>query len=516
MAYLRTISLFACLLLSVACNTTTAPRVDPSVAEAAAPSGASAPSAIAPPAAAPLRAEETFDAAWTIVRDTHFDPTFGGVDWDQVRAEVRPRATAATTSAELRAALSEMLGRLHQSHFAIIPAETREGRATETSARDLESGSVDTPANFATATDDGPDDGAGAGSLGVDVRVVNGEALVTAIDADSAGEAHGIRTGWTLESVDGVAVSEVLSRLHAEFDGRAGSWANFQATQAALDLLAGEAGDARRLRLRSGTGTMVEVEAVLRPQAGEVVTLGDLPPLHVSTSAREVTAAELNAAVGPRSEDSADQASALGIGLIAFNIWMVPVARPIHEAVDRFRGADGIIIDLRGNPGGVGALAMGVAGHFCATPLSLGTMKARGGELKFLANPRRATAQGVIAEPYGGPVAILIDEMTASTSEIFAGGLQAQKRVRVFGRTSAGAALPAHMARLPSDDTLLHAIADFTTADGVRLEGRGVIPDEAVPVTRDDLLAGRDATLLAAVRWIASTHARTTPTPASG
>ena len=75
------------------------------------------------PAAAPVStlALDTFDAAWTLIRDTHFDPAFNGVDWDGVRAELRPRAERAADAAELRPVLEEMVGRLGQSHFAIFP-----------------------------------------------------------------------------------------------------------------------------------------------------------------------------------------------------------------------------------------------------------------------------------------------------------------------------------------------------------------------------------------------------------
>lgn len=101
-------------------------------------------------------------------------------------------------------------------------------------------------------------------------------------------------------------------------------------------------------------------------------------------------------------------------------------------------------------------------------------------------------------------MAILTDEGSGSASELFAGGMQSVGRVRVFGDTTVGGVLPAVFDRLPNGDVLYHAIGDFTTATGVVLEGRGVIPDEVVPVTREDLLAGRDPVLEAAVRWIAA------------
>ena len=101
-------------------------------------------------------------------------------------------------------------------------------------------------------------------------------------------------------------------------------------------------------------------------------------------------------------------------------------------------------------------------------------------------------------------MAIIVDPMTASTSEIFAAGMQRIGRARVFGERSAGAALPALMERLPSGDVFVHAVADFTDPKGRRIEGSGAVPDEIVPVKVQDLVAGHDAPIEAAARWISS------------
>ena len=70
-----------------------------------------------------------------------------------------------------------------------------------------------------------------------------------------------------------------------------------------------------------------------------------------------------------------------------------------------------------------------------------------------------------------------------------------------------GQALPALFTRLPNGDVLIHAYGDFVTADGTRLEGRGVVPDEPVALDRSQLLAGRDRTLEAALAWFDSVAA---------
>jgi carboxyl-terminal processing protease len=150
-------------------------------------------------------------------------------------------------------------------------------------------------------------------------------------------------------------------------------------------------------------------------------------------------------------------------------------------------------------------MAMGVAGHFSNEPDSLGTMRTRDTTLEFRINPRRSTADGREVEPFAGPLAILVDPLSASTSEIFAGGLQALGRARVFGRTSAGAALPAQMRRLPSGDGMMFAFADYTLPNGRSLEGEGVMPDEPSGATSEAWREGHDPDLRAATLWISRT-----------
>jgi C-terminal processing protease CtpA/Prc len=88
--------------------------------------------------------------------------------------------------------------------------------------------------------------------------------------------------------------------------------------------------------------------------------------------------------------------------------------------------------------------------------------------------------------------------------------MQSLGRGHVVGETTMGAVLPARTTFLPNGDALLHAMGDFVTPDGTLLEGRGVVPNETVPLRRADLLAGRDPQLEAAIAWIAS---RTTSQP---
>src|SRR3984957_9177262 len=155
----------------------------------------------------------------------------------------------------------------------------------------------------------------------------------------------------------------------------------------------------------------------------------------------------------------------------------------------------GFIIDLRGNPGGIGGMAMGMAGWLVtAQNERLGAMYLRDGTVKFVINPR--------LEAFNGPVAILVDGTSASTSEIFAGGLQDLGRARIFGTRTAAAALPSIIEKLPNGDGFQYAVANYISEGGKPLEGVGVTPDTEVKLTRKALLEGQDPVLDAAVSWI--------------
>jgi carboxyl-terminal processing protease len=140
-------------------------------------------------------------------------------------------------------------------------------------------------------------------------------------------------------------------------------------------------------------------------------------------------------------------------------------------------------------------MAAGIAGCLMTREVLLGQMKLRQGVMNFPVYPQEGA--------FLGPVAVLIDGSSASTSEILAAGLRDLGRARVFGERSAGAALPSAFKELPTGDLLQYAIADLLTPKGASIEGKGVEPDEAMAATRQDLIAGRDAVRAAAERWLA-------------
>ena len=437
----------------------------------------------------------TFDAVWTTVRDSHWDATLGGVDWNAVRAELLPKATAAESNEALRAVLTDALSRLQQSHFAIIPGEfanTEESTVQDPHADDA---SAARPAAVATQ----PTPAAREGQSGAEISFMphagnagTWDAIVVAIEPGSPAERAGITPGMRVTKIANGTIDTIAGV--ADHLPPGDGLERYQRAQMAHTATTGDPGTTRSWELETVDGSTLTTDVTYERDSRPHTKFGSLPALPTELTWRHLDETERQRWGATDHE----------IGLIRFNIWLIPVARPFDIAMDTLRSADGIIIDLRGNPGGIGAMAMGIAGHFTAEARELGEMKTRDVTLQFKTNPRTVSTTGVSVTPYAGPVAILVDDSTASTSEIFAGGLQFLKRAKVFGTRTAGAALPAITMPLPNGDVFLHAIADYRLPDGSALEATGVVPNNARPYTRADYAALGDPAMAEAVRWIAS------------
>lgn len=430
--------------------------------------GQAGPGVAAAPALTAERREhyvQSFDKVWETIRDKHFDPALGGLDWAGVRDELRPRVVAARTAVEARGAMQEMLERLKQTHFGIIPGEAYEAVAESGSAAKGESG--------------GGGGIGGPGRTGITLRVIDGEALVTAVRGSSPAESAGVRPGEIISAVDGKALKPVIETVAKTYADS--TLLEAMMTRAAESRLTGEIGGERRLTMVDGEGRRVTRVVGLAEPPGNASTFGNLPTMNVLFESRRI------AGVGGGGD----------VGVIALNIFLDPgsVMPELGRAVEGFSDCAGMVIDLRGNPGGIGAMAMGIGGWFITTPnQKLGQLQTRGTTIRFVLNPR--------PRAFTGPVAVLIDGGSLSTSEILAGGLQDLGRARVFGTRSGGAALPSVIERLPSGDGFQYAFANYTSVGGNVLEGRGVIPDQVVEPDRTSLLAGGDPVLDAAVAWI--------------
>ncbi len=389
---------------------------------------------------------QSFEYVWSTIRDKHWQTKPGGLDWQAIHEEFRPKIEAADSMDAARAVLNQMLGRLHQTHFAIVPGELYSN----------------------------VDGLRGDTTTGIDVRVVDAQVLVTSVDPDSSAFAQGVRPGWEILKIARTELGPVVAKLNQTYAGS--SLRDLMLRRAILGRLEGAAG-AAQIEFLDGDGKHVSKTIERGQPKGELVQFGYLNPMQVWFKSSRVGGGN--------------------IGYVAFNAFLDAqrLMTSFGEAVQSCEKCQGFIVDLRGNPGGIGIMAMGMAGWFIAQPNQmLGTLYMRDTTLRFVVNPRLTT--------FAGPLAILVDGTSASTSEIMAEGLKDLGRARIFGTRTAAAALPSVFEKLPNGDGFQYAIANYISEGGKPLEGLGVTPDVETPLTRQALLAGQDPALDAAVAWI--------------
>jgi carboxyl-terminal processing protease len=392
---------------------------------------------------------ESFEIVWRTVRDRHPDPNLNGINWQAVYDSTRPRIEKAQSMPEVRSIMTGMLSKLAASHYAIIPGDLYQEI-------------------------DGAKPVVADGSPGIVPVIIGNKAVVGSVEPDSPAAQAGLRPGMVLDAINGAKITPALKLL----DDLSDRESQRIVEQSVTHKLDGPANQAVELDVIDERGEPRHMEFGRTPQKGNLVRFGNLPETRVFFESRTLPD---------------------GAGYIRFNEFLDPasIMPQFEAALKGFGKAPGVIIDLRGNPGGIGIMAMGIAGFFIDKEgLKLGEMKMRDATLKFVIFPR--------PETYAGPLAILVDGGSASTAEILAGGLQDLKRARIFGVRTAGAALPSDIIRLPNGDGFQYPQASYTSESGKVLEGAGVTPDVVVQQTRDALLNGHDPVIEAADEWILS------------
>ena len=382
-----------------------------------------------------------FDEAWQTIRERYYDPELHGVDWEELRARLRPLAAEAASETEFYSVLRRLTSRLRDAHTRVFSPDERFDWQRPTYI-----------------------------SVGVSVREIAGEIIVTAVERGGEAERGGVRAGDALLSIEGEPVAAVFAQRLTEEVGASTVVAARQ--QAAARLFKG-ARDTfvnavfTRDGARAGTRS-VRLRRVLqnRPPAFSV----------------------------QKSE---------GFHVVNFNMFVPEIASELMRALRRgeLRGARGLVIDLRDNGGGHAETMTDIASAFLPQGTNLGEFTDRDGRVSSAPQTRAAMlfAADAVAE-FRGAVVVLTSTRTASAAEILAAALQETRRARVIGENTCGCVLAIRRRHTLPDGGLLDiSEMDFRTARHTRLEGQGITPDELVQPTRRDISDGRDPALERAI-----------------
>jgi carboxyl-terminal processing protease len=392
---------------------------------------------------------EIFEAAWQTVNDKYFDPTFSGKDWQAIGDEFREKIGLVqddhTFWFEI---MNPMLFELGVSHLLALPGEL----AVELSRESFT-----------------------IGTLGMDVRLLDGKPVITQVKKSSPAEKAGLRPGYEITSVDGWTQDDL-----AAFD--------LQIPPNNERNRLGRAVNSMRATLSGEVGSAVVIEYLDADEQMRNVTLKHAPRSETACGQIDPSLPEACAEVEVRHLVNE-------IGYLRFSGFLMPVLDNILQAIKDLHEAPALIIDLRGNPGGQFPVRKAIASQLVGEAELFASYKQREGiELAYL-EP--------VPDAFSGEVVILVDELSTSSSEEFAGSLQALGRATVIGTQTPGSCLTMNVEPLPKGAILMYPFGQSRTPNGRILEDNGVVPDIEVVLEREQLIQGIDAQLEAAIEYAA-------------
>lgn len=156
------------------------------------------------------------------------------------------------------------------------------------------------------------------------------------------------------------------------------------------------------------------------------------------------------------------------------------------------KGVKGVVLDLRGNGGGYVTAAQEVAGIWLDKQL-VTSERANGRTTEELKSRGTPILNGI-------PTTVLVNQSSASASEIVAGALRDHKVAKLYGTTTFGKGSVQKLVNLTGGATLKVTIARWYTPAGVNISEKGLTPDTKVDRTSEDINAGRDPQLEAALK----------------
>ena len=403
--------------------------------------------------------ERAFDFVWNTINQHYHDASFNGVDWRAVGVRYSPMALASSNDEAFWDLLDRMTGELKDAHTRVDSPTRVELRNRDESV-----------------------------TLGFSFVPLEGRLAVTGVHPESDAWWAGVRPGMTLAAIAGEPALRAYDKLMA--DTRLDSTDRSRHMRAVRRLVWGADGSSVEFTFDRGDGTRFSTTLTrnrlsTRPGASHRI----LPS---------------------------------GFGYLRLTQWTLGLTGSTLEGLAALKSTPGIVIDLRGNPGGSVHAVNSLLGRFFTTRTDLGRSTTRTGRpvAMFFGTVEIMKLKSELAgskDAYTGPVVVLVNAGSASGSELFAGAMQAAGRAVIVGEPSCGCLLGfLGYTRVPGGGELAYSEVGFLLSNGKRIEGEGVIPDHLVARTFADLRENRDRALETAQELLKAAAKVPLPTAKNG
>ncbi len=383
---------------------------------------------------------EIFEQVWSVINEKYYDAGFNGVDWNQVGEKYRSRLKKISGEKDFYELLDQMAGELRDSHTRVYSPEQKAERKNRKRT-----------------------------SVGIQIKAIENAFVISNVAPDSEAARLGIKAGMIVLSVNNQPIKKAI----ADAKKAIGASSSERSTAMRLfsKLLAGE------------PETFLKIGLIDERKNSKIFTLKRIS----ASSAPQVSSRILPS----------------GIAYLKFDQFHESIEKEISERLENFQNAPALILDLRGNAGGDGEMGLRFAGKFFDEKITVARIVTRTGKPPIEGMPMTLETGETGGQVFSKPLAVLIDERTASTAELIANALQETGRAKIFGTNSCGCVLAfLDYKSLAGGGDLTLSEFGFITPNNKRLEGAGVLPDRFVLPKLEDIRNNRDAALETAENYL--------------
>ncbi len=392
---------------------------------------------------------EILNTVWETMNTQYFDSTFSGLNWQEQYDYYKPIIESCKTNDSLYYYLNQMLFKLGVSHLGVVPPEETE--------------MIGDPQLFLD------------GTLGIDVRYLKDEAIITSVKKKSVASEMNIKQGFTLLEINGKTIDKIVKKRKFEpippFNDRN---IRLLSTENIVRELYGTPNDTVKIRYLDANNLEHNIAIPLKERSIRKATLlPDMPEIYASVDNRIIN----------------DE-----IGYIRFDVFHPVILDSLISIINKYRNLPNLILDIRGNPGGDFNTRRTIAEQFVNERTLFWKYQSRNGIREVFLNPPK--------EQYKGKLVILIDELSSSSSEEFSGGMKAIGRATIIGQQTVGKVLTMEVVPLPEGALFVYPNQQTMTSKDEVLEAVGVLPDIEVELEKEAILKGKDTQLEKAVEYL--------------